>query len=322
MTNLRTGPHKRWSAKFLKTELDKRLLDPQGRTDVSSFARKVNDEIVAWSHGEQLRWPYPSLRLEGLRTLRLESRSQLSGLGSDVDALARSVAFRCLDKQIWTVVFDARVASGTFDRRVQVGGMFKDLMTACAMLTAAGWLHQARALCAKVPGYLAARHLMDADPEATDKHPWRRPFAWFTLRLLADWAGLALPARLPHHPYPAPAYDAVLACWRDPDPAVLVEPLLAACDWHTHECMYSRSDAPHKDVDFIDDSLMGWPLEVHMVYRLREALGLALPGPLDHPLMQTPLAEYRPPWPQPQDPLWLKVRARALREFPGLEVLL
>ena len=131
-----------------------------------------------------------------------------------------------------------------------------------------------------------------------------------------------MPTRLPHHPFPAPAYDALLACWRDPDPAVLVEPLLAACDWHTHECMYSRSDAPHKDVDFIDDSLMGWPLEVHMVYRLRQALGLALPASLDHPLMQTPLAEYRSPWPQPQDPLWLRVRARALRDFPALAALL
>lgn len=148
----------------------------------------------------------------------------------------------------------------------------------------------------------------------------REPFARFMLRLHADFSGAALP-ELPPHPYEAPVYEDLLACWRHPDPARLVEPLLAACDWHTHECMYSRSDRPSKNVDFINDTLMGWPVEVHTVYRLRERLGLALPAELDHPLMQTPFGAYPPPQPVPQDELLHKLMQRAFVEVPGLREL-
>ena len=149
----------------------------------------------------------------------------------------------------------------------------------------------------------------------------REPFARFTLALYADFAGITLP-ELPPHPYESPAYDAMLACWRNPDPQTLVEPLLNVCDWHTHECMYSRSDKPSKNVDFINDTLMGWPVEVHTIYRLRERLGLALPAELNHPLMQAPLGPYLAPQPVPHDDRLERVVRRAYAEVPGLEEVL
>jgi hypothetical protein len=86
--------------------------------------------------------------------------------------------------------------------------------------------------------------------------------------------------------------------------------------------MYSRSDRPSKNVDFINDTLMGWPVEVHMIYRLRERLGLALPAELDHPLMRAPLGLYLPPQPIPHDERLEKVIRRACTEVPGLQQVL
>jgi hypothetical protein len=115
----------------------------------------------------------------------------------------------------------------------------------------------------------------------------------------------------------------LLECWRNPDPAVLVEPLLATCDWHTHECMYSQSMRPSKQVAFISEPYMGWPIEIHAVFRLRDTLGLPNPLDLDHPLMKTPLATYTPePWPVPHDDLLDRVTARALKDYPELAELL
>ena len=75
---------------------------------------------------------------------------------------------------------------------------------------------------------------------------------------------------------------------------------------------------PGRRVDFGFDIYMGWPIEVHMVYRLRELLGLRNPHQLDHPLIQTPLADYLPPWPLPDDELLNRVTQRAMKQFPEL----
>jgi hypothetical protein len=149
----------------------------------------------------------------------------------------------------------------------------------------------------------------------------REPWGRFTLALCSQFYGHSLPV-MPPHPYESPAFDALLACWRDPDPAALVEPLLAVCDWHTHECMYSRSDRLSKNVDFIAAVLMGWPVEVHTVFRLRERLGLALPPLPDHPLMQTPMGPYLPPQPVPMDDRLRRFCQRGYGEVSGLRELL
>jgi hypothetical protein len=120
----------------------------------------------------------------------------------------------------------------------------------------------------------------------------------------------------PEHPFPAPEYDAVLAHWHDPDPSKLGEILLAVCDRHTHEC-FKWSDKPDKHGDFVNDVYWGWPIEVHMVFRIREDRGLPIPR-VDHPLMQTALGAYLPPVPIPSDELLDRITAMAIQTYPTL----
>jgi hypothetical protein len=191
------------------------------------------------------------------------------------------------------------------------------------MATAAGWLDEVRRALPLVLERLPLGLLFKAhDLDGTAKRPDRQCFPWFTLKLLCDWAGLALPAKLPHHPFPAPEYDALLACWRHPDPTALVQPLLDVCDRHTREAIDPGSSNPSKRVDFGEYVLMAWPIEVHMVFRLRESLGLALPVLPQHPLLATPLAEYTAPWPREADELLRRVVERARRDLPRLRELL
>lgn len=191
---------------------------------------------------------------------------------------------------------------------------------ACAY--ALGWNAQADKLGELIPRNIEMRYPIwsEEDYDPRWEKP-REPFVRFTFALYADFASVILP-EMPPHPYESPVYDAMLACWREPDPDRLIEPLLNVCDWHTHECMYSRSERPSRNVDFINDTLMGWPIEVHMVYRLRERLGLALPEALDHPLMQTPLGPYPPPQPLPRDPVISAFIRRLYDEIPGLRGVL
>lgn len=200
------------------------------------------------------------------------------------------------------------------------GASLRDISETLAMAYSLGWNEAADRIGAWTLQLLPLGMCWSKDDWDPRWEKRREPFARFAIALYADFANAALP-EMPAHPYDAPPYSALLACWRNPDPAVLIEPLLAACDWHTHECIYSRSDKPSKNVDFINDCLMGWPVEVHMVYRLRERLGLALPGVLDHPLMQTPFGPYRQPVSMPKDEVLDRLMQRAFGEIPGLRAL-
>ncbi len=197
----------------------------------------------------------------------------------------------------------------------------RDVAGSLAMSYSLGWNSSADKIAEWAVHFMPQRALWTEEDEDPRWQRNREPFARFTWALWADFAGVSLP-KMPDHPYESPAYDKLLACWRTPEPEALVEALLDVCDWHTHECMYSRSMLPSKQVDFIDDTLMGWPVEVHMVYRLRERLGLALPPALDHPLMQAPLGAYLPAQPIPRDERLQQVISRACREVPGLEAVL
>jgi len=92
-----------------------------------------------------------------------------------------------------------------------------------------------------------------------------------------------------------PVYSGILKRWRDPNPQVLMPWLLAACDRHTQE---SRCDAEKNAHDFGDQSLTRTPIEILMIFRLRQLMGLANPV-VDHPLMESPfdcLPETQPPF--------------------------
>lgn len=135
----------------------------------------------------------------------------------------------------------------------------------------------------------------------------------FMLRLFADWRGDA------KHDWPAfaheePLYQGLLALWREPDPDMLKPWLLAACDHHTQEATKEAADA------FTDCGRFArTPLEILLVFRLRELIGLSSPV-LDHPLMAAPFDHFpeTPPAYVP-DLLMLGTLERVRQDWPNFD---
>lgn len=125
--------------------------------------------------------------------------------------------------------------------------------------------------------------------EYTDQH--KRAHV-FMLRLFAEWEGSGLKHDWPPYGDDTPeVYRGIFEHWRDPDAEVLRPWLLAACDRHTHE---ARFDTSKTFFDFGDWRLTWTPIEILLVFRLREYLGLVSPV-LEHPLMEEPFARLPAP---------------------------
>ena len=318
------GVHKRWNHKFLRSEVTKRVIEhaglsPDSLAGYQELEQKNDHKISAYANGDpdvDLMDAWLPVDRYGLLLMRRAEYAIYKQGNPDRTELALAAWHRVLSLLL------------SFSRGRALRGIahcwstpIREVAETLACAYALGWNAAADKIAECAVDVMPQGALWMADDWDPRWEKSREPFARFTLALYADFAGITLPA-MPPHPYESPVYDALLACWRNPDAQALVEPLLAACDWHTHECMYSRSDRPSKNVDFINDTLMGWPVEIHMVYRLRERLGLALPTELDHPLMKAPLGPYLPPQPVPRDERLDKVIQRACAEVPGLREVL
>jgi hypothetical protein len=121
------------------------------------------------------------------------------------------------------------------------------------------------------------------------QHP--RGYA-FMARLFAAWRG-DVDHAWPPYAYDQPIYEGILERWREPDPALLLPWLIAACDRHTHQA-YGRGG----EKTFYDfAALPRTPLEILLLFRLRELVGLENPV-IDHPLMEAPfdrMPAHQPP---------------------------
>jgi hypothetical protein len=290
---------------------------PERVLEYESLDRRNHQRLVDYLEraDEPKSFPYAESGLDGLRTLRVVEYQWLRDGVSNPRGLALGQAFRLRSSQY---VLAHNLMAAVEGRPIWTYGRLETTILNIAAAFSLGWNHAAESLAIAALKQVPWGVFSPINPNRNPKAEHSRDcFARFTLALCADHLGLPLPAMAPDH-FPSPAYDALLACWREPRVEHIVEPLLAACDWHTHECMYSRSDRDSKKVDFIADEYMGWPIDILMVYRLREARGLPLPAALDHPLMQTPFAAYLPPWPVPRDELLEGVTARAIEEVPLL----
>lgn len=323
--NNRKGTHKRWKRSFLIKELEKRILYPADRPDIKDFDDRNERELVDFAtHGTALSvnsiLAAVAMNTHGLRLMRQATYESLVSGQIQETKLATSLAYRLLALQIWHARNMDRVRAG---EKPYDSSRFEAIGLCLSSCLAFGWNNIAKKLGNVTLQMLPLAAYTDANPFLkASYHPNRRCFPWFVIKLFADWTGQKLKEPLPRHPYPSPVYDEMLDCWREPDPEKLIEPFLAVCDWHTHECMYTASMEPSKDLDFSSDPYMGWPVEIHMLYRLRESLGLTNPQSLDHPLMQTALATYLPPQPFPDDILLKRITEKALLEYPTLAQLL
>ncbi|MFT7722264.1 MAG: hypothetical protein QM788_05475 [Roseateles sp.] len=318
------GIHRRWNLRFLLSEISCRVpeqagLSPDRLAESLLGHKRREDKIASYADGD------PDTELVDV-LLPMHWHAQQLIRRAEYDIYKHGNPDRsALLVGVWNEAVRALLH---FGRGVAVlnsspcwWSSIRDISETISMVYSLGWnaVGDKISQCAlQVMPHGALWSDEDFDPRWEKR---REPFARFVLDLYADFAGVTLPT-MPPHPYESPPYDSLLTCWRNPEPINLMEPLLAACDWHTHECMYSRSDRPSKNVDFINDTLMGWPVEVHMVYRLRERLNLALPEKLDHPLMQVPLGPYLPPQPIPHDERLDRIIRRACSEVPGLQEVL
>ena len=137
----------------------------------------------------------------------------------------------------------------------------------------------------------------------------------FMIQLLASWQG-----RTKHNQPPIlddeSIYRAILEHWRDRNAETLTKLLLEACDRHVRESHY---DTDETFFDFCDDSVMRTPLEILMVFRLRERSGLDIPV-LEHPLMERPFDGLVPPRPLlDDDPMMQAVLARLRSDWSDFD---
>lgn len=103
----------------------------------------------------------------------------------------------------------------------------------------------------------------------------------------------------------ASAMKALLERW-DSTPDELAPLVTAACDYHTQR---TRHDAGKKFYEFNDGQWTHFPVEILMLYRIRESLGLANPE-VDHPLMNGPLARLPASVSTTEDALLVSARRR------------
>jgi len=148
-----------------------------------------------------------------------------------------------------------------------------------------------------------------------DKH---RKAQAFMLRLFADWHG-GIAHSWPANVLDEPCYEGILAHWRDLDPDILARHLHDACERHARQAKWDTST---KFYDFGDETSMRTPLEILLVFRLRELIGLDSPA-VEHELMAPPfdrLPATPVTWNAP--PLYDAVMRRLRRDWPNFDDVL
>jgi hypothetical protein len=132
------------------------------------------------------------------------------------------------------------------------------------------------------------------------------PIFHFILRILADHLGEP-PLVLTGEAMTEPVFSELFAHWKTSRVEELVPLCLAACDVHTHRCTNSGDD------EFSFGEFGYTPIEILLLFKLRELRGLALPV-IDHPLMNSGFSTLPNPAKFKYDELIAKVHARMVQD--------
>jgi len=131
------------------------------------------------------------------------------------------------------------------------------------------------------------------------------PIFCFMLRILADLLD-EKPLELSGKAAQEILFHELFNEWKNPDPNSITELCLAVCDYHTHQC---KPDSGNKWHEFNNGEWARWPIEINLLFKLRQLLGLKNPE-LDHPLMNSTLGKLPDEQPFICDDLLLKVLER------------
>ncbi|NJN05094.1 MAG: hypothetical protein HC814_00035 [Rhodobacteraceae bacterium] len=297
---MRQGVHTAWNLQRIVAELDKRINDSWRDEKLRQLERVCTGLEPA---NKMVGRASLSLLSLGLEYSRRATRATLSDNVLDERGIAIASAYSLRGWEFALIQLGSR-----FKTRNDARSGFDELAITIAQTLSIGWTNFHRVGEEMVSSVLKG-HFFAAYP------PYRNCAAWLITKLFADWRGLRV-TNWPAHQYPAPIYDALLSNWREPDENKLTDLLIAACDWHTHEC-WKWSDNPEDHGDFTLDPYFAWPIEIHMILRMRENLGL--PNPIfEHPLMQTALGEFRPPLRIFTDSLLDAVTSKVVETYPKL----
>lgn len=132
------------------------------------------------------------------------------------------------------------------------------------------------------------------------------PIFWFIARLFSGWKRVELP-QLPAAATKEQILNQLIDTWHAADPADISALVLHACDHHTHRC---RVNNAREFFEFDNGLFIHYPVEILMLYRVREYEGLANPK-VDHPLLNTPLGKLPDPMRCEPDELLQMVLVRA-----------
>ena len=137
------------------------------------------------------------------------------------------------------------------------------------------------------------------------------PFGMFMVKLFALWKGREGELRGKNFGDLGP-FQTVFTAWKRTE--ALSRALEEVCDFHCDHARY-RADG---NMIFLWEPYRVLPVEILAVRRIRADLGLPTPE-VQHPLMQTPLAEVPETIPPVKDALLEKIIAKARSVFPGID---
>lgn len=119
----------------------------------------------------------------------------------------------------------------------------------------------------------------------------------FVLNLFCQWKSFPLP--IEGISGLLDFYQKILMSWKSEGLVELETGLQDACDFHTFR---SQTHTQKEFFEFCDPEYRIYPVEILMVSRLRQTLGLSLPQ-MNHPLMNSPLGRLYDVIDFPEDPL-------------------